>query len=488
MLYPNNWIPTKTLEQMENTTYDVLIVGTGAGGGAVLYRLCELWKNRGAKNIGILEKGEKLFHSHSLNIPTMNIDRMFSGLFIDNSTPIGIELPQFPGVREVFALGGRTLFWFGTCPRPPEFELKKWPINYNELNAYFDLAEKVMNVTEFYARGSVMQSVILNRLQANGILEATDLPLAIDMRGTRYGQVYSNPWFASINFLAYAYNNRLFDLALNAYVSRVIVENGKVIGAEALGLDKQPHIIKAKTIVISASALETPRILLNSEIEGDNIGHYLTSHISVFAGGRLNRRQFSENLGNLAILQPEILEKPYQIQITGPGQYYAYQQFEEKVAEEELQLTLTGFSRVESRFENRVYLDPYKKDEYGVPKIQVDYSYTNEDYRVGNQMIDGVIQSKAAMNLVSTASRPVIRPAGSDMHESCTCRMGVNPETSVTNPNGQVYGVSGLYVADSSLLPTLAAANPVLSNVALALRVSDNIVRAHDLGGRPHWG
>ena len=72
--YKNNWIPTKTLEEMSNTNYDVLIVGTGPGGGATLHRLCELWKNQGAKKIGILEKGDKLFHSHSLNIPTQNVN------------------------------------------------------------------------------------------------------------------------------------------------------------------------------------------------------------------------------------------------------------------------------------------------------------------------------------------------------------------------------------------------------------------------------
>jgi len=42
--YKNNWIPTKSLEEMTGTNYDVLIIGTGPGGGAALYRLCELWK------------------------------------------------------------------------------------------------------------------------------------------------------------------------------------------------------------------------------------------------------------------------------------------------------------------------------------------------------------------------------------------------------------------------------------------------------------
>jgi D-arabinose 5-phosphate isomerase GutQ len=52
--YANNWISTKTLSEMSGTEYDVLIVGSGPGGGATLQRLCQLWKNQGAKKIGIL--------------------------------------------------------------------------------------------------------------------------------------------------------------------------------------------------------------------------------------------------------------------------------------------------------------------------------------------------------------------------------------------------------------------------------------------------
>ncbi|RBP63825.1 hypothetical protein DES36_10943 [Alkalibaculum bacchi] len=51
MPYKNNWIPSKTLEEMSKTNYDVLIVGTGPGGGATLYRLCQLWKYQRAKSV-----------------------------------------------------------------------------------------------------------------------------------------------------------------------------------------------------------------------------------------------------------------------------------------------------------------------------------------------------------------------------------------------------------------------------------------------------
>ena len=63
------------------------------------------------------------------------------------------------------------------------------------------------------------------------------------------------------------------------------------------------------------------------------------------------------------------------------------------------------------------------------------------------------------------------------MHESSTCRMGDDPNASATNRHGQIHGVQGLYVADNSVLPSLTAAGPVLSNSALAIRLADHIVR-----------
>lgn len=476
-VYPNNWIPTKSLKDMANTNYDVLIVGSGAGGGATLYRLCEMWKHQGAKRIGILEKGTKLFHSHALNIPTMNVDRMRDQLWPDNSTPVGESLPEFSGARLTFALGGRTLFWNAACPRPAQFHLQNWPVHPDELDLYFRMAERVLNCTTSYAEGSSMQRILMNRLHAGGILEATNMPLAIDMRGPRMGEIYSNAWFSSLKFLAYAFNDRPFDLALNAYTTRVLVQNGRTVGVSVTSTqDKKTYTIRAKNVVVSASTLETPRILLNSGIDGPAIGHYLTNHSFVLGTGKISRKQFSENIGNLAILKRETRQFPYQIQILGPNQYFSYQQFEDKVLPDQVSVVYATFGLVEPRRENRVFLDPNQRDEYGVPMGQVNFSYSERDKVVINQMREGIIQSAAAMG-VTLDGEPTLMPPGSDVHESCTCRMGTDPSTSATNPYGEIHGVSGLYVADNSVIPFLAAANPTNLTVALAIRMADNIIR-----------
>jgi choline dehydrogenase-like flavoprotein len=60
-------------------------------------------------------------------------------------------------------------------------------------------------------------------------------------------------------------------------------------------------------------------------------------------------------------------------------------------------------------------------------------------------------------------------------HQMGTARMGSDPKTSATDPQGEVHSVRGLFVADGSLLPTAAGVNPMLSIYGLAYRVAQAI-------------
>ena len=70
----DQWIPLTSIEQMAKTDYDVLIIGSGAGGGAALWRLCEQWGQNG-KRIGMIEAGDLLLPTHAFNLPTLNEQR-----------------------------------------------------------------------------------------------------------------------------------------------------------------------------------------------------------------------------------------------------------------------------------------------------------------------------------------------------------------------------------------------------------------------------
>ena len=166
---------------MEQTDYDVLIIGTGAGGSAVLWRLCEQLGATG-KRIGIVEAGDLLLPMHAQNIPTLDIERarqLFTNPKI--SIPIGKRIPEFPAATLLHALGGRTLFWSGVSPRMHESVLRKWPVTLKEMDYYYNVAEEIMNVTRDYTKGSSITEVLVNRLRGGGFTEASGFPLAVDL-------------------------------------------------------------------------------------------------------------------------------------------------------------------------------------------------------------------------------------------------------------------------------------------------------------------
>jgi choline dehydrogenase-like flavoprotein len=62
-------------------------------------------------------------------------------------------------------------------------------------------------------------------------------------------------------------------------------------------------------------------------------------------------------------------------------------------------------------------------------------------------------------------------------HEVGTARLGTDPATSVVDPNCEVHGIKGLYVVDASVLPSAGAVNTGLTIIALALRAGDQIAQ-----------
>lgn len=482
--YLSQWIPLTALEEMEQADYDVLIVGTGAGGGSVLRTLCEKWIDS-SKRIGIVEKGDLLLPTHARNVATMDSKRV-SNFFGTVSQPIGNFLPMFPGARVVNALGGKTLFWGLVTPRMPPFELLEWPVRVKEMELYYSIAEQAMDVTNEYFKGSSIQSIFLQRLRNGGYQDVINFPVAVDLQPSKDGEIHSNVNWSSVNFLAYGLNRKKFDLAVNAQVVQVLMENGKATGVKVMSREKKAYYLKAKCVVLSAGTFDTTKILLNSAVQGCAIGHYLTNHSSITAAGKIKRREFSEALGPLGIIAPQTIDRPFQIQIGGPfgayGDYFWHQPFQqEPLLEEELMVGFGGYGKVESRFENMIFLDPVRKDEFGMPEIQVNFSYSEKDKEVINQMVTAIEQisaiMKAPIDLKNGRPDICIHPPGSDYHAAGTCRMGANPSTSSTNPYGQIHQVPGLYVADSSLLPSIGGANPTLSIVALALRTADYIAK-----------
>jgi len=121
--------------------------------------------------------------------------------------------------------------------------------------------------------------------------------------------------------------------------------------------------------------------------------------------------------------------------------------------------------------ENGVTLDPDRSDAAGLPGLRIRHRYCAHDRRARRVLIaeaKRLLRSAGAMICVT-------HPIATFSHAVGTVRMGRDRTTSALDGAGWFRGVSNLFVADGSALPTSAAVNPSLTIAAFALRVADRI-------------
>lgn len=104
--------------------------------------------------------------------------------------------------------------------------------------------------------------------------------------------------------------------------------------------------------------------------------------------------------------------------------------------------------------------------------LKVEKSLTDQDKRRmndGTDVLRNVLAASGAREVIDT-------PLYFGLHLMGGARMGVDPNTSVTDPEFHVHGHDNIYVTDSSLFPNAPGINPAMTVMALAMRLSDQLV------------
>jgi choline dehydrogenase-like flavoprotein len=260
----------------------------------------------------------------------------------------------------------------------------------------------------------------------------------------------------------------------------------------------------AKIVFANASTLGTTSLLLNSKSgrfpnglgnDSGELGHNLMDHhSSAGAGGayegyrdsyykgrrpcgflipRYRNIKPNENLGFLRgyNLQghgersewPDRMNEPgfgedFKKQLTTPGSWTVW---------------MAGWGECLPYHENKIVLDPDKKDKWGLPVIAIDFEFKQNE----NKMMDDIKETsaemltKAGFSNVNTFNYK--HPGGSTVHEMGTARMGKDPKTSVLNGNNQIHSVKNVFVTDGSCMASSACQNPSLTYMALTARACD---------------
>jgi choline dehydrogenase-like flavoprotein len=133
---------------------------------------------------------------------------------------------------------------------------------------------------------------------------------------------------------------------------------------------------------------------------------------------------------------------------------------------------LGGFGECLPYAENRVTLEPEKRDPLGIPQLRVRLRFGENEQRMARDMADQAVAMLEAAGAVGVSARRDLELGGSAIHEMGTARMGRDPRTSVLNAHNQCHDVPNLFVTDGSAMSSSACQNPSLTYMALTARAA----------------
>jgi choline dehydrogenase-like flavoprotein len=128
-------------------------------------------------------------------------------------------------------------------------------------------------------------------------------------------------------------------------------------------------------------------------------------------------------------------------------------------------------------FENKVTLNKNKKDKYGLPTLDIDCEFKDNERAMRKDMQASAVEMLTAAGLKNVHGYDSAPPPGHCIHEMGTARMGKDPGTSVLNGFNQVHAAKNVFVTDGACMASSSCVNPSITYMALTARACDHAVR-----------
>jgi len=485
------------------TDFDIVIVGTGIGGGTLAWGL----RNSGAR-ILLIERGDFLPQEPQNWSP----EAVFSEQrYKSNEYWETVDGRHFkPGVH--YCVGGNSKVYGAALPRfrKEDFEdlehkqgiSPAWPITYDKLEPYYCRAEHLYRVhgcidedltdpprSTKYPCEEVQHEPQIARLAASlrkQNLNPFHLPLGIDI-GRRCLRCHTCDGFpckvhaksdAEVCAIRPLMTNPSITLWTNSTARHLVVRNSCV---DSLKVDREGEQlnIRAGTYILSCGAVNSAAILLRSEgipnqsgLIGRNYMAHNNSALIAMCPWELNTTTFQKTLsindwylgedkwpwpmGNLQMIgkvQASMLKSVRPNVPLSWLRYLANRSIEWWVMSEDL-----------PEINNHVMIS-------STGRIQIHWKPNN--LAAHQQLL------KRARIMLRRAGYPVLfsqtMGVETNSHQCGTLKMGTDPASSVLDPYCQMHGIKNLRVVDASFFPSSGAMNPALTIAAQSLRVADHI-------------
>ncbi len=511
--------PPDNLRTPSSTAYDVIVIGSGAGGGTLARALADT-----PARILILERGD-FVPEEPENWDPSAVWRALRYRSTEQWLD-GAGTPFQPYTH--YNVGGNTKFWgsvlyrlrredFGEL-RHADGVSPAWPIDYDTLEPYYERAERMYQVhgeaghdpTEParapYPHAPIPHAAgmtaIVDQLKALG-LHPSPLPLGLIDPGAPGGCVLCNTCNsfpcrlrrksdADVCAVAPAVARDNVDLLTGALARRLLTDpSGRRVEAVEVEHRGETKMFRAPLVVVSCGAVNSAALLLRSANDrhpdglansSGLVGRRYMAHLATmmqgFHPGRVNRDVFQKTvaINDFYLHGPDTDYPLGQIQSQGRTHgvmaqavvpwipLWAYDAWVARGVD------WLAMSEDLPDPENRVIVD---RD----GRIRLLYRPNNE--RAHERLVrefTRVLRRLGFWKVMTYSHR-----TRNTTHQCGTLVFGRDPKTSVLDTFCRTHDVENLFVVDASFFPSSAAVNPGLTIVAQALRVADHI-RDAELG------
>ena len=468
--------------------FDVVVVGSGAGGGVVAGELAD----RG-RSVLLLEAGP---HRTAADFTRWEAKANHDFWWPLRFAPIDGGAGGVVALLAARCVGGTTTINTKVALRVDDHDYAKWheasgvlgadgsPFGARDLDPHYERVEGRLGVRVrsdwrksvytvepgFRALGSHLEPV-------HAYTDANCMSCGSCLQGcpTNAGKSTMNTYIHD------AWATGRLELRAEAPVQRVVVENGEARGVEYVDAEGALRRVDAGAVVVAAGTLNTPQLLLRSglpdspstQLVGRNLGFHPVrlvyglfdepqdAHMVYPISAHAMEHQRDEDGG--FVIEATTIQDPISFATTledESGPLWG-QQLVEAVRKFRHWVGLLAMVNDENNGTVSV-------DEGGAELFAASFNEREQE------RLDAALQFSRDV-LVAAGATQVCWTGLASTHVQGTCRMGGDPERSVVDADARVWGVERLYVGDGSIVPRTLSVNPSLTIMALASRLAEHL-------------